>query len=81
MELPEIYADAAGETHYRSATIGFEQRSFAPPSPAIGVSAAQGAKSTVFLSLPPGWDDSFHPTRVTEQVRLALPQRLRGQGR
>ena len=37
MELLEIYADAADETHFRSAAVPFESRSFAPPSLPIGI--------------------------------------------
>ena len=62
MELPEIYADAAGETHYRTTAIAFESRDFSPPSPPIGVAPDMNPKAALFLELPPGWDLSFHPT-------------------
>jgi len=62
MEILEIYADAAGETHFRIAAVTFEPRSFAPPSPPIGVAADVQPKAAFFLELPPGWDKAFHPT-------------------
>jgi uncharacterized cupin superfamily protein len=62
MEVMELYADAAGDTHFRSTTIAFEQRDFAPPSPAIGVAADLKPTAAIFLSAPPGWDQAFHPT-------------------
>lgn len=62
MEIPELYADAAGDTHFRSTTIAFELRDFSPPWPAIGVSADLKPSAAVFLEAPPGWDKVFHPT-------------------
>lgn len=62
MELVEIYADAAGDTHFRRTEIDFDLREFAPPSQPLGVSAALASSSCLFLSAPPGWDKDFHPT-------------------
>lgn len=62
MEIQELYADAAGETHFRPVTIAFELRDFSPPSPAIGVAADLKPSAAVFLEAPPGWDKVFHPT-------------------
>lgn len=62
MELLEIYTDAEGETHFRTATVPFEMRSFAPPSLPLGVSPDARPTAAFFLELPPGWDKSFHPT-------------------
>ncbi len=62
MELVEIYGDAAGETHLRRTEIDFEIREFAPPSQPLGVSAEMASSASLFLTAPPGWDDTFHPT-------------------
>lgn len=62
MELVEIYADGAGETHFRKTRIELEMRDFAPPSQPIRVSAEMASTSSVFLVAPPGWDEEFHPT-------------------
>lgn len=62
MKLLEIYADDAGETHFREIDVALEPRDFAPPSPAVDVSADAPATGALFLVAPPGWDDSFHPT-------------------
>ncbi len=62
MELVEIYADAAGETHLRRTAIDFEMRDFAPPAQPLGVSEEMAATASLFLTAPPGWDDRFHPT-------------------
>ena len=61
MEVVELYADAAGNTHFRTAIIEFELHDFAPPSPPVGIAADLKPSSAVFLSAPPGWDKAFHP--------------------
>ncbi len=75
MEIKELYADAAGETHFRSTSIAFEQRDFAPPSPAIGVSGDLKPTAAVILSAPPGWDQVFHPT-PRKQLAVVLTGEL-----
>ncbi|HEY1503839.1 MAG TPA: hypothetical protein VGF92_06035, partial [Stellaceae bacterium] len=75
MEVLELYADAAGNTHFRSTTIAFEQRDFSPPSPAIGVSADMKPSAAVFLAAPPGWDKVFHPT-PRKQLAVVLSGEL-----
>ncbi len=62
MKLVEIYADAAGETHFRRTEIDFELRDFAPPSQPLCVSPELATTSSLFLAAPPGWDKDFHPT-------------------
>ena len=62
MELTEIYADAEGETHFRTVEIDMDLCDFAPPSKPINLSADLPSTSSVFLTAPPGWDKSFHPT-------------------
>lgn len=62
MELLEIYADAAGETHFRRSDIAFEEMRYAPPSQPIHVSTETPSTTSLFLTAPPGWDEQFHPT-------------------
>ena len=62
MQVTEIYADAAGETHFRKKTVDLALRDFAPPAAPIGVSAEEIMTTGLFLEAPPGWDKSFHPT-------------------
>ena len=62
MELIEIYADTAGETHFRRTEIDFDVRDFAPPSQPIRISPEMPSTSSLFLVAPPGWDEAFHPT-------------------
>ncbi len=62
MQLLEIYADEAGETHFRTLSVAFESNRYAPPSPPLEISAETPVTTSLFLVAPPGWDDSFHPT-------------------
>lgn len=62
MDLTEIYADDAGETHFRNTDIDLELRDFAPPSQPVRVSREMASTSSLFLAAPPGWDADFHPT-------------------
>jgi len=62
MQMTEIYADRAGETHIRTVPIELTPRDFAPPSAPMGVSAEKTMSSAVFLELPPGWDPQYHAT-------------------
>lgn len=75
MELLELYADAAGETHFRATTVAFETRDFSPPSPPIGVAPDMKPSAAVFLSAPPGWDKVFHPT-PRKQIAVVLSGEL-----
>lgn len=62
MQIHEIYADEAGETHFRRKTIDVELRDFAPPSAPVSVSVETPMTTGVFLIAPPGWDRAFHPS-------------------
>lgn len=71
MELFELYADSAGETHFRATTIAFESRDFSPPSPPVGVTPDMKPSVAVFLEAPPGWDKVFHAT-PRKQIAVVL---------
>ncbi len=62
MDLLEIYADEAGETHFRRVSVELEPNHYAPPSPPLEISAETPATTSLFLVAPPGWDDAFHAT-------------------
>jgi hypothetical protein len=75
MDLSELYADAAGETHFRITTVAFETRDFSPPSPPVGVAADLKPSAAVFLEAPPGWDKEFHAT-PRKQLAVVLSGEL-----
>jgi uncharacterized cupin superfamily protein len=62
MDLLEIYADEAGETHFRETTLDFQVTDFAPPSKPLQITGDQSASGVRFAEAPVGWDDAFHPT-------------------
>jgi len=74
MQILEIYADGAGETHFRDFPIALAPRDFAPPSAPMGVSIDTALTTGVFLELPPGWDPKYHATPRRQWVVI-----LRGQ--
>lgn len=75
MEVEELYADGAGETHFRTIIVAFELRDFSPPSPPVGVSADLKPGAAVFLAAPPGWDKVFHPA-PSKQLAIILSGEL-----
>lgn len=62
MKVHHLYADAAGESHWRDVEVALEERSFAPPAEKILVSEAEPAAAFVFLTLQAGWNEPTHPT-------------------
>ncbi|MEM7172977.1 MAG: cupin [Pseudomonadota bacterium] len=62
MRYHHLYADDAGESHWREVEITLEERSFAPPAKAIEISESESAEGMIFLRLAAGWDEPIHPT-------------------
>jgi hypothetical protein len=56
-----LYADARGESHFSDEEIELKSVNFAPPSPAVDISAFIPAKHLVLLQTPPGWFGDWHP--------------------
>ena len=57
-----LFADKAGESHWRNVEVVLEERTFAPPARGIHVSEAQRVANMMFLRLPAGWNEPAHPT-------------------
>ena len=74
MQITEVYADGAGETHFRDVPMRLASRDFAPPSAPMGVSTDVPLTTGVFLELPPGWDPKYHASPRRQWVVV-----LRGQ--
>ncbi|MCB1476080.1 MAG: cupin [Rhodobiaceae bacterium] len=62
MKYHHLYADSAGESHWRQVAIALEERVFAPPAKGIRVSDGESVSSLMFLTLPAGWNEPVHPT-------------------
>ena len=75
MHYHQLFADEMGESRWRTVEVDLHEQTFAPPAKAIFVSAGEPAKSTVFLCLAAGWDESIHPT-PKRQFLVALRGRV-----
>lgn len=62
MQVREIYAGSAGETHSRIVDLPYFPRDFAPPSAPAAVSEPIPVTTAVFMQVPVGWDPEFHCT-------------------
>jgi len=62
MRYHHLYADDAGESHWRDVAIELTERSFAPPAERIHVSEPEAASAVMFLKLQPGWNEPIHST-------------------
>ena len=49
MEVLKIFADSAGETHFRRTAVEFEMHDFAPASQPIGVSGETVVTTSLFF--------------------------------
>lgn len=76
MKINHLYADDAGESHWRDEEIALEERSFAPPAQDIHLSQMLPATGLVFLRLKAGWDEPIHPT-PRSQTLLCLAGAVR----
>jgi hypothetical protein len=61
LEVVRIASDATGQTHFESAAIVLDVQDYAPPAPAVAVSARLPASDIAFATLPPGYFGDWHP--------------------
>jgi hypothetical protein len=61
MKYTMLYADEAGESHFRDVDIDLETVDFAPPAPPINLSAYNPATRYAFCVFPSGWYGDWHP--------------------
>lgn len=62
MMYHHLFADAEGESHWKTVEVALSEQSFAPPARSILISDAQPATATLFLRLDAGWNEPAHPT-------------------
>lgn len=62
MRYHHLYADDAGDSHWRAVEVALKERTFAPPAGGIHVSEPVSAQNMMFLKLPAGWNEPVHPT-------------------
>jgi len=71
MKYNHIYADQAGESHFKDAKVDFTETNFAPPAPPLNLSPFNPATQYAFCSFPVGWTGDWHPT-PTRQIFFIL---------
>ena len=57
-----IYADSAGESHFKTVEVELPEIDYAPPAPPLNVSTILPASSYAFVSSPIDWYGDWHPT-------------------
>ena len=57
-----IYADSAGESHFKTGEAELSETDYAPPAPPLNVSTIHPANSYAFVSCPVDWYGDWHPT-------------------
>jgi len=62
MKYIRIYADPAGESHFKDVEVEFQETEFAPPAMPLNVSSFSLATECGFITAPPGWYGDWHPT-------------------
>jgi quercetin dioxygenase-like cupin family protein len=62
MDYHHLYADDAGESHWREVEVRLMERTFAPPATGINVSEPESVARMMFMSLRAGWNEPVHPT-------------------
>jgi hypothetical protein len=66
-----LFADEKGESHFEDIETSVELVQYAPPAPALEISAPAEAKRLVWLRFPEHWHDGAHPS-PRRQLYVAL---------
>lgn len=62
MRMIRLYADELGESHFEDVEVGLTEKIFAPPAPALGVSAPFETRKMVIVHIPAHFPAEWHPT-------------------
>lgn len=76
MLVLHLTEDAAGISHFADLAVPLDADAFAPPAPAMPISATEKATGLLYLILPAGWGGAQHPS-PRRQVAFCLSGRLR----
>lgn len=68
MRITRLYSDERGTTHFADEEMTFTIADFAPPAPALHVSAFAQATRIGFCQEPAGWTGDAHPTPRRQYV-------------
>jgi quercetin dioxygenase-like cupin family protein len=78
MKYLRLYASQDGESHVEEIEAEFSALAYAPPAPALDVSAPVDATRYVTVRFPAGWDSGLHPT-PRRQLFVVLSGVLEGE--
>lgn len=62
MRITRIWADAEGISHFDDVEIELTANDYAPPAPALDVSAPLPAERALLFEFPVGWFGDWHPS-------------------
>lgn len=60
MRIVRLYGDSAGESHFEDVEIELNLTDYAPPAPALYLSATTPANAFAFMHAPAGWSSDWH---------------------
>tara|TARA_Y100000815_G_C12957415_1_gene355315 strand:- start:50 stop:412 length:363 start_codon:yes stop_codon:yes gene_type:complete len=76
MEMTCTVEDAEGRSRFETRAISLSEGAFAPPAPAMPISATLPVSGLLHLVLPAGWTGARHPT-PRRQMGYLLKGRVR----
>ena len=76
MRMIRLYADEAGESHFEDVEVPLADKVFAPPAPAMGVSAPFDTRQLVIVRIPGEFPPERHPT-PKRQIWIGLEGSIR----
>lgn len=76
MRVLHLTEGADGVSHFTDLDVALTSGAFAPPAPAMPVSAPEPCAALLYLVLPAGWGGGKHPS-PRRQVAFCLSGRLR----
>ncbi|MEP2530208.1 cupin [Shimia sp.] len=77
MTCTRLYCDDNGDSHFQDFEIDLNSVQYAPPAPALDISASMPASSAFWFRFPKGWSDDAHPS-PRRQLFIVLTGRVEG---
>ena len=62
IKCTRLFADGNGESHFEDIEIDMASVQYAPPAPALDVSAPTPASQIFWFRFPQDWEDAAHPS-------------------
>jgi len=77
MTCSRLFADANGDSQFEEIPIPMEAVQYAPPAPAVHLSAARAAQDIRWFRFPADWHDAAHPS-PRRQLFVVLSGQVEG---